>query len=190
MLRFATRRLAALVDAAARDLADRLRPVLRGRLGHRRGPSAPRPGGVPGPDPRGRARPSTDRPFYVQYGDFVWQLLHGNLGYSFAQRWPVTDIVLPAAGVTAQLVLGAAVVWLAVAIPIGVIGALDPRSLQDRALLVPVLLGLSAPVFWVSPMLAYGLGYQPTQAGSWGCRCRSTSSSSRSRATCRSWTTR
>ena len=49
------------------------------------------------------------------------------------------------------------------AIPIGVIGALDPRSLQDRALLVPVLLGLSAPVFWVAPMLAYGLGYQPTQ---------------------------
>jgi peptide/nickel transport system permease protein len=105
----------------------------------------------------------TDRPWYAQYGHFVWRLLHGDLGYSFAQRRPVTDIVLPAAGVTAQLVAGAVVVWLLIAIPVGVAGALKPRSVRDRSLMVPVLVGISAPVFWVAPMLAYAFAYQPTQ---------------------------
>ena len=165
MLRFATRRLAALVVQllGISLIAYVLFFVVASATGADPAQRAAGRAASPAQIREAAHVLGTDRPFYVQYGDFVWQLLHGNLGYSFAQRRPVTDIVLPAAGVTAQLVLGAAVVWLAVAIPIGVIGALDPRSLQDRALLVPVLLGLSAPVFWVAPMLAYGLGYQPTQ---------------------------
>ena len=78
----------------------------------------------------------TDRPWYSQYGEFVWRLAHGNLGYSFQRRQSVSSIVFPAAGVTASLVAGAAVLWLAIAIVVGLVGALRPRSLIDRILTI------------------------------------------------------
>jgi peptide/nickel transport system permease protein len=105
----------------------------------------------------------TDRPWYSQYGTFVWRLAHGNLGYSFQRRQSVSSIVFPAAGVTASLVAGAAVLWLAIAIVVGLIGALRPRSLIDRILTIGVQTAIAAPVFWVAPMLSYLLAYQPTQ---------------------------
>jgi peptide/nickel transport system permease protein len=110
----------------------------------------------------------TDRPLYEQYGLFVWKLAHGDFGYSYQQRRPVADIVFPAAKTTASLVLGAVVVWLILAVPVGVVGALKPRSLLDRTLMVLILIGLSTPVFWVAPMLSYFLGFQPTQGRIFG----------------------
>lgn len=105
----------------------------------------------------------TDRPLWQQYGRFLWKLGHGDFGYSYQQRRPVSDIIFPAAKTTASLVGGAAVVWLILATVVGVAGGLRPRSLLDRGLMVLVLLGLATPVFWVAPMLSYFLGYQPTQ---------------------------
>ena len=70
----------------------------------------------------------TDQPLSQQYGLFLWKLGHGNFGYSYQQRRPVSDIVFPAAKTTASLVVGAAIVWTLIAIPIGVVGALRPRS--------------------------------------------------------------
>ena len=46
---------------------------------------------------------------------------------------------------------------------VGVLGGLRPRSLLDRGLMMLILLGISTPVFWVAPMLSYFFGYQPTQ---------------------------
>jgi peptide/nickel transport system permease protein len=104
-----------------------------------------------------------DRPWYLQYAHFVGHLARGDLGYSFQRRQPVSDIVIPAAGVTASLVIGAAVVWLVISIIVGLVGALRPRSLIDRVLTIGVQTSIAAPVFWVAPMLSYLLAYQPTQ---------------------------
>jgi peptide/nickel transport system permease protein len=104
-----------------------------------------------------------DRPWYDQYAHFVGRLARGDLGYSFNRRQPVSQIVFPAAAVTASVVLGAAVLWLVIAISVGLVGALRPRSLIDRALTVGVQVSIAAPVFWVAPMLAFLLAYQPTQ---------------------------
>jgi peptide/nickel transport system permease protein len=104
-----------------------------------------------------------DRPWYAQYAHFVGHLARGDLGYSFQRRQPVSDIVVPAAGVTASLVVGAAVLWLIIAIVVGLVGALRPRSLIDRVLTIGVQTSIAAPVFWVAPMLSYLLAYQPTQ---------------------------
>jgi peptide/nickel transport system permease protein len=101
----------------------------------------------------------TDRPWYEQYG---------RLGYSFQRRQNVADIVFPAAGVTASLILGAAVLWILIAVIVGLIGALRPRSLIDRILTIVVQTSIAAPVFWVAPMLAYLLAYQPTQGRLFG----------------------
>ena len=59
--------------------------------------------------------------------------------------------------------LGAAVLWLLIAVPIGAYGALRPRSFGDVIGRTFAILGMSIPIFWVAPMLSYLLGYQPTQ---------------------------
>ncbi len=105
----------------------------------------------------------TDRPFYEQYGRWVGNLLRGDLGYSFMQRRPVAQIIGPAISVTTCLLAGAAVLWIAIAIPVGLVGALRPRSVPDRILAVMVQVAIAAPVFWVAPMLSYLFAYQPSQ---------------------------
>ncbi|MBA2567740.1 MAG: hypothetical protein H0V11_00175, partial [Actinobacteria bacterium] len=58
-------------------------------------------------------------PIYEEYGNFVWKTLHGSFGESWTLRRDVNDLVLEAAPVTASLVLGGAVIWLLIAIPVG-----------------------------------------------------------------------
>ena len=63
----------------------------------------------------------TDRPVYVQYARFLDRLVvHHSLGRSFVNRRPVNDEVLAAAPVTASLVFGGMVLWLLIALPVGV----------------------------------------------------------------------
>ena len=70
-----------------------------------------------------------DQPIWKQYLHFLDQLvLHGNLGYSYANRQSVNDMIRSAAPITASLVIGAAILWMLIAIPIGVLSALRPRS--------------------------------------------------------------
>jgi len=109
-----------------------------------------------------------DQPYWKQYLIFLGNLLHGNLGFSYVQQRPVSQIVWPAMRATASLVLGAAVIWLAIAIPVGAYGGLRPRSFGDVAGRTLAILGMSIPVFWLAPVIAYLLGYQPTQGKLFG----------------------
>jgi peptide/nickel transport system permease protein len=105
----------------------------------------------------------TNKPWWEQYLKFLSGILHGDFGYSFQQRIPVADLLLPAAFVTSSLVIGAAIIWMLVAIPVGLIGALRPRSGADRVSSVLIQIAIAAPVFWVAPMLSYLFAYQPSQ---------------------------
>jgi peptide/nickel transport system permease protein len=62
--------------------------------------------------------------------------------------------------VTASLVFGGAVFWLAISIPIGVLSALKPKSLLDRAGMVFVLIGISAHPVWIGLILSFVFGYK------------------------------
>jgi peptide/nickel transport system permease protein len=99
-----------------------------------------------------------DKPLYYQYGLFVKHVFFGDqygwpgLGFSYNNRVPVKDELFRRAGVTFALAAGAAVVWLLIGIPIGIISALRPRSLIDRAAMGFALFGVSAPVFWLGLM--------------------------------------
>ena len=64
------------------------------------------------------------------------------------------------APVTASLVFGGAIFWLAISIPIGVLSALRPRSLLDRASMVFVLVGISAHPVWIGLILSFVFGYK------------------------------
>jgi peptide/nickel transport system permease protein len=104
-----------------------------------------------------------DRPIYEQYATFVWRLLHGDFGQSFIQRRPVAAVLFPAMGVTLSLLAGATILWMALAIPVGLVGAYWPRSIPDRFLGIVIQILISAPVFWVAPLVSYLLAYQPSQ---------------------------
>lgn len=93
------------------------------------------------------------------YAQYVWKLVrHGDLGRSYADREAVTARVFRAAPVTLSLVLGGLLVWLLVAIPLGAIAALRPRSLLDRALTVLVLIGLCSHPVWLGLMSGFLFG--------------------------------
>jgi peptide/nickel transport system permease protein len=102
-----------------------------------------------------------DRPVYVQYGLFLKRLvLEGSLGQSFLNRRPVNQEILNAAPVTASLVFGAMLFVLAISLPVGILSALRPRSLLDRAAMVYVLIGISLPSFWIALVLSYIVGFR------------------------------
>jgi peptide/nickel transport system permease protein len=123
-----------------------------------------------------------DKPIYWQYGKFVGRLMPisfrhrekggalpiqwyphfktPSLGNSFFSRQPVNTLVLRAAPVTASLVLGGAFFWMLIAIPVGVLSALRPRSLLDRVSMTFVLIGISAHPVWIGLIFAYFFGYK------------------------------
>jgi peptide/nickel transport system permease protein len=97
-----------------------------------------------------------DQPIWKQYLDFIWNMVrHGNLGHSYQEQLPVRPLITEAAPVTASLVLGGAVLWLAVSFPIGVFSALHPRSFFDRGAMIFVLIGISAHPVWIGLILIY-----------------------------------
>jgi len=103
----------------------------------------------------------TDRPIYVQYAKFLGRIvLHHNLGHSFANRQSVNGIVGDAAPVTASLVFGGAIFWMLIALPVGILSALRPRSIMDRASMTFVLIGISAHPVWIGLIFAYFFGYR------------------------------
>jgi peptide/nickel transport system permease protein len=105
----------------------------------------------------------TDRPIWYQYGLFLKRLvIDHSLGYSFADRVSVNTDVLSAAPITASLVIGGAILWMLIAIPVGVYSALHPRSKTDRIAMASVLVGISAHPIWIGLILSYVFGYIPT----------------------------
>jgi peptide/nickel transport system permease protein len=102
-----------------------------------------------------------DDPVYLQYAKFLKRLVvDRSLGFSFVNRRDVNETVLNAAPVTASLVFGGVVFILSVAIPVGILSALRPRSLLDRSAMVYVLIGISLPSFWIGLILSYFIGYR------------------------------
>jgi peptide/nickel transport system permease protein len=103
----------------------------------------------------------TDRPVYYQYYKFVKNLIWDqSLGFSYFTRQSVNGIVGNAAPVTASLVFGGVILWMLIAIPVGVLSALRPRSLLDRVSMTFVLIGISAHPIWIGLILAYVFGFR------------------------------
>ncbi len=99
-------------------------------------------------------------PVLDQYAHWVGGVLHGSLGHSYVSRRPVSQIVLEATPVTLALTIGGAVIWLLIALPLGILSAAWPRSPADRVATVVVLIGMSTHPLWVGLILSYFLGYQ------------------------------
>jgi peptide/nickel transport system permease protein len=89
-----------------------------------------------------------------EYGQFLSRIVHGALGTSSVNGHEVTTILTAAAPITAGLVLGGAVIWMLVALPLGLLAALRPRSLTARAGGAFTVLGLSVHPLWLGLLLS------------------------------------
>jgi ABC-type dipeptide/oligopeptide/nickel transport system permease component len=94
-----------------------------------------------------------DRPLYVQYADFVWKALHGDLGRSLQTNRPVMDEILtrlPSTVILAVVAMGFAIILGG---SLGVVSGLRRNTLVDTLAMLVALFGVSVPVFWLALLL-------------------------------------
>jgi ABC-type dipeptide/oligopeptide/nickel transport system permease component len=99
-----------------------------------------------------------DRPWYVQYAEFLAKAVQGNFGTSLRQGLPVTSIVLERLPATLELTLAAMLISLCISFPAGIVSATHRNSIWDQAAMFGAVLGQSAPTFFLGIMLLFVFG--------------------------------
>jgi peptide/nickel transport system permease protein len=118
-----------------------------------------------------------DRPFLIQFGSWVWRILHLDLGTSIFTNLPVTSMIAQRIEPTLSLMTLTLVLTLIVAVPLGVVAAWKAGSWIDRVIMAFAVSAFSLPVFVVGYVLAYVFaleldwlpvqGYTPFAEGFW-----------------------
>jgi peptide/nickel transport system permease protein len=98
-----------------------------------------------------------DRPYWVQYLDWLRQLLSGDLGKSYRYDQPAWDIIRPLVPVTLELAALSILFAVLIGVPTGVVSAVRQDTTLDYALRVFSLAGLSMPAFWLGMVIILGL---------------------------------
>src|SRR6516165_8751850 len=96
-----------------------------------------------------------DRPFLVQFGTWLWQILHLDLGTSIFTNLPVASLIAQRIEPTLSLMALTLVLTILVAVPLGVLAAWKAGSWLDRAIMAFAVSAFSLPVFVVGYVLAY-----------------------------------
>jgi peptide/nickel transport system permease protein len=99
-----------------------------------------------------------DQPFWVQYGRYLWNLLHLDLGRSYLQRSEVAELIWARLPATLLLMAGAIVCELVLGLTMGIVAALRPGTATDNSLMIASFVGVSAPQFVVGLLLLYLFG--------------------------------
>jgi len=111
------------------------------------------------------ARLGLDLPVWQQYTHFLWHALHGDLGNSFVQGIPATELILQRLPATFELVLVSIALTCLVGIPLGLVAGLYRDRPLGRTIMGTSILGYSLPNFWQGMMLilllAVWLGWLP-----------------------------
>ncbi len=108
-----------------------------------------------------------DEPLHIQLWLFLKDAVRGDLGYSYTQKRPVSDLIAERLPATIELALGSLLFSLLVAIPIGILSAVRQHSLLDQFSMAGAFLGTSMPPFWLGIILilffAVRLNWLPVQ---------------------------
>jgi len=94
-----------------------------------------------------------DRPVLVQYGSWLWKMLHGDLSVSLLSGEPVLTSILRRLPVTLMIVSFAMALSLLLGIPLGILAAARPRSLLDSFVTTSASVGIALPSFWLAMIL-------------------------------------
>jgi len=103
-----------------------------------------------------------DRPLPEQFLSWVGAAVQGDLGRSYLYRAPVADLIRARLPVTLRLGLIGIAFAIAIALPLGIIAALNEGTLVDRLVMLLALIGQALPSFWLALLLiiAFGLRLQ------------------------------
>jgi peptide/nickel transport system permease protein len=121
-------------------------------------PAALRAGKQPNPElvQTIRHQLGLDKPWPVQYWLYMKKLvLHFDFGYSYQNSAPVRAQIFDRLPATISLTAGAAVVWLLIGLPVGIVSAIKRRQLPDRVAMGAALVAISAPVYWLGLVSLY-----------------------------------
>jgi peptide/nickel transport system permease protein len=114
-----------------------------------------------------REKLGLDRSFYVQFGTWVWNLLHGDLGISIFTNLPVMTLIKQRIEPTVALTICTLLVTIPIAIPLGVIAAWKAGTWVDRVVMIFAVAGFSIPGFVLAYILIFtfsiGLDLLPVQ---------------------------
>lgn len=118
-----------------------------------------------------------DQPFLVQFGNWLWRLVHFDLGNSVFTGQPVTALMAERVGPTVSVMLLTLLLSICIAVPLGVVAAWKSGSWIDRAIMSVSVVGFSVPLFVVGYILAWAFalklqwlppqGYSPISEGVW-----------------------
>jgi peptide/nickel transport system permease protein len=118
-----------------------------------------------------------DRPFLVRFGEWVWQIVQGNLGTSIFTGLPVTNLIAQRIEPTVSLMIITLILSITVAVPMGLLAAWKAGTWTDSVVMAFAVVGFSVPVFVFGYVLAFVFaleldwlpvqGYVPFAQGVW-----------------------
>jgi peptide/nickel transport system permease protein len=107
-----------------------------------------------------------DRPWYIQYFEYIKALLHGDLGISLRTRGQINEEIWPYLAATAELAIVAMLIAVIIGVNAGIISAWFSNSWFDYVAMILALIGVSLPIFWLGLMEQWAfsihLGWFPT----------------------------
>ncbi|MBM4763017.1 nickel ABC transporter permease [Bacillus sp. B15-48] len=96
-----------------------------------------------------------NKPFFVQYGSWLMNLLTGDLGYSYSTRGAVTEVLGPRILMTVKLAVVAILILIVFSFILGILSAIKKDTLLDFLIRGVSLVGISIPSFWLGLLLIY-----------------------------------
>lgn len=107
-----------------------------------------------------------DKPIAVQYGIYVWRALQGDFGRSIFLRTEVSELIRQTFPATLELAVLAMLATVAIAIPLGVLAAVNANTIFDYVATFVSLIGVSMPIFWFGVLaillFSLNLGWLPS----------------------------
>jgi len=104
-----------------------------------------------------------DQPWWVQYGLWLWNVLHLDFGRSMIDGAPVTDHIVQRLPNTLELTVAAILFGVVLSIPAGVVSALRRGEGLDHSLTTMSVAGFAVPEFWLGLMVILLFGVIPAQ---------------------------
>jgi peptide/nickel transport system permease protein len=101
-----------------------------------------------------------NKPLYVQYGEYINNLLHVDMGNSLKNKQPVLEEITARLPITIELAIYSILITIVLGLIAGIISAIRPYSVLDVGLMIVALLGISLPSFWLGILLMYVFSVQ------------------------------
>ncbi len=100
-----------------------------------------------------RASLGLDKPLYIQYFDWIGEILTGDLGSSFWTNEPISALILRRGPITAQIALMAVIFSWLIGVPLGLLSALWRNSMLDYLSRVAITVFIAVPSFWIGLLI-------------------------------------